>query len=204
MAKTTDISVARSADGRLLQGNQLHTIAEGGGRPSKAGGFIRAIACVLDGPDPRFPDEDHPAGFAVIYTDRELFEMANELLEDWGEPEKCIHISTFDNYKAGKIKDHEELAEFRRLYARALRRQKASLFARMLDEGEKRSWQRYLALIERKFDEWNLRTKTVDESPRPKQLVMRVLGAGEDVPAGQGTQPRQVSDGSGEGDSDES
>jgi len=49
----------------------------------------------------------------------------------------------------------------------------------MMAKSESRSWNRYLAVIERKFDDWNLRSKSVDETPDLKKLVFRVAPDGE-------------------------
>jgi hypothetical protein len=38
------------------------------------------------------------------------------------------------------------------------------------------AWQKWAWILERKFGDWNLRSVTVDETPQPKQLVLRVKG----------------------------
>jgi hypothetical protein len=136
------------------------------GRPSKIEKFTEAMAKILD--------TDHPVGFAIIYTDKDLFEMANERLE----PEDRVSDTTFDNWKAGKVKDDPFLDVFLGLYKRALREQTSNLHAR-LSEDPAGSWQRWAWILERKFDGWNLRSRSVDETPRPKELVFRVGTADE-------------------------
>ena len=38
------------------------------------------------------------------------------------------------------------------------------------------AWQKWAWLLERKFDEFNLRAKSVDETPDVKRLVLKVKG----------------------------
>lgn len=131
------------------------------GRPSKIEAWTRALETILD--------TAHPVGYAIIYTDLDLFEMTNEILD----PEDRISDTTFDNWKAGKIKDDPFLDVFLGLYKRALRIQTSNLHERLADDPAG-SWQRWAWILERKFDGWNLRARSVDETPRPKELVFRV------------------------------
>lgn len=97
---------------------------------------------------------------AIIYTDKELREEINYRL-----PEKNrITRRTFENWKR-KINEGKEKelgkygSEFFRIYKKALRKQKRSLFESFQDN-EERQWQKWAWIIERKFDDWNLRHKT--------------------------------------------
>lgn len=130
-------------------------------RPPKIEKFTEAMRRVLETP--------HEVGYAIIFTDADLLEMANDLLD----PEDRISSSTFDNYKAGNLQDEPRLDVFLGLYKRALRDQAANLFERLSNDGAG-SWQRWAWIIERKFDEWNLRSRNVDETPTPKELVFRI------------------------------
>lgn len=149
--------------GQFAKGNQLHTLRENVGRPPKASRFVEALKSVLADP--------HPVGMAIIHTDSELLRLVNRKLDK----KDRIGEGTFLRFKKGDIKDHDDLQDFRELYDQALCIQANNLFEKLVDEGEKRSWQRYAWIIERKFDQWNLRTKSVDETPDIKQLVMRVV-----------------------------
>ena len=132
-----------------------------GGADGKYTRFVEAFRCVID--------DDHPVGIAIIFSDEDILEMVNRRLD----PGDRISKATFSNYKRGNIRDDAVLAEFMRLYNVSYREQLKNLFTMLVDEGEKRSWQRYAWLIERKDDRWNLRKKNVDESPDMKQLVFR-------------------------------
>jgi hypothetical protein len=135
-------------------------------RPSKIENFTKALETILE--------TEHPVGYAIIYTDLDLFEMTNEILP---EDDRIAH-TTFENWKAGKLKDDPFLDVFLGLYKRALREQTSNLHAR-LSEDPAGSWQRWAWILERKFDGWNLRSRSVDETPRPKELVFRVGTADE-------------------------
>jgi len=136
------------------------------GRPAKIENFTKALDAILN--------TEHPVGFAIIYTDLDLIEMTNERLD----PDDRISVATFENWKAGKLKDDPFLDVFLGLYKRALREQTSNLHAR-LSEDPAGSWQRWAWILERKFDGWNLRSRSVDETPRPKELVFRVGTADE-------------------------
>jgi hypothetical protein len=135
-------------------------------RPSKIQKFTEALEQVLN--------TEHSVGYAIIYTDLDIVEMVNEMLE----PEDRISKRRFEAYKAGSIDDDASLDVFRRVYKRALRDQSSNLFERLSTEPPG-AWQKWAWIIERKFDDWNMRAKTVDESPMPKQLVFSVKREGE-------------------------
>jgi len=161
-------------DGKFAPGNQVHRERTNPGRPSKISRFIQEFACVID--------EEHPVGKAIIFTDKELVFLTNQRLDDDSER---ISESTLNKWKNGfefsSEKDQEQAEAFRRLYREALLKQRENLFAKMMAPEESRSWNRYLAVIERKFDDWNLRKKSVDETPDLKKLVFRVAdNSGQD------------------------
>jgi hypothetical protein len=116
------------------------------GRPSKLSWpFLEVAERVLN------TDQD-----AIILTDQELFDSINEQLA----PSDQVSLRTFERWKA-KAKagefaaDDWQGAEFCRLYKKALRDQKKALFVQL--GNEKFAWQKWAWIIERKFDEWNLR-----------------------------------------------
>jgi hypothetical protein len=127
-------------------------------RPSKIQKFTEALEQVLN--------TEHSVGYAIIYTDEDIVEMVNERLD----PEDRISQRTFKTYKAGGLQSDPFLDVFLPLYKRALRDQSSNLFERLSTEPPG-AWQKWAWIIERKFDGWNMRSKVVDESPAPKQLV---------------------------------
>jgi hypothetical protein len=132
-------------------------------RPSKIEKFTDAMRQVLD--------TEHSVGYAIIFTDKDLVDMANDLLD----PDDRITGETFRKYKNGELSDEPRLDVFVGLYKRALSEQSANLFER-LSTDVPGAWQRWAWIIERKFDDWNLRSRNVDETPAPKELVFRVSG----------------------------
>ena len=119
------------------------------GRPSKIEKFTQALSQILD--------TDHPVGYAIIYTDLDIIEMTNEILPE----EERISIATFENWKAGKLKDDPFLNVFLGVYKGALRKQAANLHQRLSEEPAG-TWQKWAWILERKFEAWNLRSRTVD------------------------------------------
>ena len=131
------------------------------GRPPKWENWTKVFEEVFN--------EDHPVGNVIIYTDEELVDMVNEKLDK----EDRISYRSFRSYKAGEIDDEGILSVFVACYKRAMRLQKANLQEGLVTEPPG-GWQRYAWILERKFDEWNLRSKSVDETPDVKRLVFRV------------------------------
>lgn len=113
-------------------------------RPSKIEPFIKAAEEVL------FDDIN-----AIIFTDEELVDAINEKLDK----KQQVAIRTVQHwkqqYREGKdLNGHAE--RFCTLIKKALREQKRNLFDRFRDDS---SWQRWAWIIERKFDEWNIKHK---------------------------------------------
>ena len=106
----------------------------------------------------------------VVYTDKELVEFVNMHLDERDQ----ISIASFERYKKGEIVDDEYVHLFVRAYKRALFLQKRRLME-SLEDDVPGGWQRYAWILERKFDEWNLRAKSVDETPDVGRLVFRVM-----------------------------
>ena len=165
MSKKKKIEQGLDERGKFAEGNQLHSLRVNPGRKSKISRFIEEFECVLE--------EEHPVGNAIIFTDAELVFLTNRRLE----PKERIAENTLTNWKKHEFaneKDQAEAEAFRELYRYHLMAQRQNLFKMMMAKSEARSWNRYLAVIERKFDDWNLRTKSVDETPDLKKLVFRV------------------------------
>lgn len=165
MSKKKKIESGLDEKGKFAQGNQLHTLRENPGRPSKISRFLEQFTCVVG--------ESHPVGMAIIFTDAELLFLTNQRLEEKDRVGKAT-LARWKKYEFEGDKDQEEAREFRRIYEEHLMNQRKHLFAMMMAKSEARSWNRYLAVIERKFDDWNLRKKSVDETPDLKKLVFRV------------------------------
>ena len=109
-------------------------------------------------------------GMAIMHTDADLIFLVNESLE----PDERIAEVTFKKWKANEPTEDDTLRDvFLSLYKRALLEQRDSLFESMRDEPPG-AWQKWAWILERKFGDWNLRSVSVDETPKPKQLVLRV------------------------------
>lgn len=130
-------------------------------RPSKIEPFIEQAEKVL------FTDIN-----AIILTDEELVDEVNEGLKE----KERITQRTFRNWKSQAIKGEyidDNAQGFFLLLKRALREQKRNLFAKFQDDGQ---WQKYAWILERKFDEWNIKQKhdlqssDGSMSPAPKTL----------------------------------
>gem|GEM_PF-605774 len=173
MDKKEIISKGLDSKGGFAQGNQLHKLRENVGRPRKLTRFLEAFKCVLELDQPE--NKRHRVGRAIIHTDKDLLEMTNRLLDE----KDRVSTTSWESWKRGSVENmsedvEKELSQFRDIYLEALKMQRDNLFDRMTEKGEARSWGRWAWIIERKFDEWNLRKKSVDETPDLKQLVFRV------------------------------
>jgi hypothetical protein len=173
MEKDKLISEGLDENKKFSKGNQLHKLRENVGRPRKLTRFLEAFKCVLELDQPE--SKRHRVGRAIIHTDKDLLEMTNRLLDE----KDRISTTSWESWKRGDVENmddrvEKELSQFRDIYLEALKMQRDNLFDRMTDKGEARSWGRWAWIIERKFDDWNLRKKSVDETPDRKQLLFRV------------------------------
>lgn len=110
----------------------------------------------------------------IAMTDEGLVDAVNRQLPE----HERISVRSFQNYKAGKYDGiaPEELSKigvFISCYKRALDGQRAALVDALRSDVPG-GWQRYAWLLERKFDDFNLRAKSVDETPDVGRLVVRV------------------------------
>lgn len=102
----------------------------------------------------------------LICTDEELVIAINEIL-----PEKeRFTYHAFSKWKREKSQvDNPLFPKFLHLIKKALIVEKKRLMA--LLESDKQGWQRYAWILERKFDEWNIKTKgEVDHNINIPQL----------------------------------
>ena len=138
------------------------------GRPSKIHAFIEKFKEQME--------IDEIAKQVIFLTDAEFVFLLNEMLP---EPDR-INIRTFERWKVkflGESVDGvDELddvgTEFCRLYKIAMIRQKSALFTKLTSPMEGQ-WQRYAWIIERKFDEWNIRHKSeVDATVKAKAITI--------------------------------
>ena len=114
-------------------------------------------------------NREHKVGMTIVHTDMDLIECVN-----WELPEEHrISVETFKDYKSGERGSDAFLAVFAPLYKRVLMEQRDRLFDTMSEEPPG-AWQKWAWILERKFGDWNLRSVSVDETPKPKQLVLRV------------------------------
>jgi hypothetical protein len=119
-------------------------------------------------------NQEHPVGIAIVWSDQQVVDEVNDNLPE----NERIAYRTFQRYKAGEIKDEGTEALFVSCYKRALRIQASNILTKMASDIPG-GWQKWAWIMERKFDEWNLRSKSVDETPDLKRLVFRVVGESE-------------------------
>ena len=116
-----------------------------------------------------------------IMTDDELLDEVNARIAD---ESKRICKRTFERYKQKSLNEEENseelppkteemYGEFCRLIKRALREQKNNLFSHLMTSDS--SWQRFAWIIERKFDEWNLKKKVESEHNIGKRTMADLL-----------------------------
>ena len=112
---------------------------------------------------------------AIFLTDEELLFLINEKLIEAKEEDKIFHERTFQRYKRKFVMrqaeseeeekedpipsmDEEYFEQFCRLIKKHLINQKQKLFQSMFSPYK--DWQKYAWIIERKFDEWNIKRKS--------------------------------------------
>lgn len=101
---------------------------------------------------------------AIIFTDAELRELINDKLV----PDAQVSETRWEEWKAGNMKN-PIVEEFRGLYKKALSQQKSNLFQEMRKDDK--AWTRFAWIIERKFDDWNLRKKIEETSDRTIKII---------------------------------
>lgn len=128
------------------------------GRPSKLPKFIEAAKeLLLEQTEKQVQDATGthtiPFNLAVVaLKEEELLQRINDKLDE----EDRVAKSTYENWKAGNIKD-PVCQQFLEIYKKALAIQREAVMSLMIvDEGK---WQRFAWIIERKFDEWKLKTE---------------------------------------------
>lgn len=130
-----------------------------GGRPSKL------TPEVIDAANKIINDK------ILFYTDEELVIAINEILPK----EAQFSYITFAKWKAGDSQaDNPLFKEFLYLIKKSLSLEKERLLGKL--ESDKFGWQRYAWILERKFDEWNIRTKAeVDHTVKVQSLPKVII-----------------------------
>lgn len=105
---------------------------------------------------------------AIILTDEELLMLINEQLDE----KEQVATRTFEDWKAGKS-PNQDCEDFRGLLKKALVKQKNDLFVQMRNDDK--TWTKWAWIIERKFDDWNIKQK-VDHTTKGKELPAPILG----------------------------
>ena len=98
---------------------------------------------------------------AIILTDEEMVLLVNDILPENNK----FSYSAFKDWKAFATDVKKDTTDYnammydkiRSVIKKALTIQKQNLFTKM--QNDKQAWQKYAWIIERKFDEWNIRNK---------------------------------------------
>ncbi len=92
---------------------------------------------------------------AIIMTDEDLLILINKKIPEAAQ----VSERTWQDWKAGisPTVQSKNLVAFRALIKEALIKQKNHLFTKM--QYDDKAWQRWAWIIERKFDDWNIRQK---------------------------------------------
>jgi len=152
------------------------------GQVSKFKPIAMAMHTLFQVPDMRITNEEGEEiglNFRVIaMTEGGLLSCINDMVE---EHEK-ITDRTFRRYKNGETEgltadEYRCVDLFVSAYKKALESQRYAL-AMALGRDTPGAWQKWAWLLERRFEEFNQRTKTVDETPDVRRLVLRVADKG--------------------------
>ena len=113
---------------------------------------------------------------AIILTNEELLDEINEGLEEKARITKRTFIrwkkANSEDKQEGEKEELDELGKkFCHLIKKALREQKRNLFESL--KNDTKAWQRFAWIIERKFDEWNIRQKSEIDMPEITKEIER-------------------------------
>jgi hypothetical protein len=154
--------------------------AQGG--DSKFRPIAMALHTLFIVPDMRITNEEGEEiglNFRVIaMTEGGLLSCINDMVEE----HERISDRTWRSYKNGDVAglkpdEYKYVALFISAYKKALESQRYAL-AMALGRDTPGAWQKWAWLLERRFEEFNQRTKTVDETPDVRRLVLRVSEKG--------------------------
>jgi hypothetical protein len=135
------------------------------GRPNKFEAFTKVLAELFR--------TDEWNSWPIVCSDEELVFMVNQKLGK----EETITERAFRMYKSGELPrtdgEYDYVSVFFSSYKKALIGQKHIIMENLAADSPG-AWQKWAWLLERKFDEFNLRSKSVDETPDVKRLVLKV------------------------------
>ncbi|MEC4048768.1 hypothetical protein OX284_004945 [Flavobacterium sp. SUN046] len=134
------------------------------GRPFKMQAWVNALTRILE-------DEN-----VIFLSDKDLVLLTNRLLPE----EQKITSRTFENWKAGKFHENEQLGkEFIGCIEFALIKQKQLLGDRLMNDNTGQ-WTRYAWILERKFAEWNLKSITENINKNEQSTVIQITAGNEE------------------------
>lgn len=107
----------------------------------------------------------------LFSTDEEMVMLVNEILPE----ESQFTYEAFSKWKREKSQTENPFySQFLRLIKKALLKEKKRLLEKL--QGDDKYWQRYAWILERKFDEWNIKTKSeVDHNVSVNQLPTVII-----------------------------
>lgn len=107
----------------------------------------------------------------IILTDNELREEINENLPEIEQIAEDTWINWKKKNRSDKLNELDDIGiRFLSLMKKSLREQKKNLFKSLKLKSETQ-WQKYAWIIERKFDDWNIRLKSeIDLTSKDKEL----------------------------------
>jgi hypothetical protein len=108
-------------------------------------------------------------------TDEDILFLINEKLE---ESEK-IAGSTWEFWKAGKYGDDERRDWFLGVIKKALIIERNNILSRLKDDDK--AWQRWAWIMERKFDDWNIKNKSDITSAGKEIKYIPIMGGTANV-----------------------
>jgi hypothetical protein len=115
---------------------------------------------------------------AIILTDEELVDEINDKLQE----KERITYRTLRNWKDKNKKDKEldEIGKrFFPLIKKALIKQKKHLFDKFRNEPNQ--WQKWAWIIERKFDDWNIKQKHEHSGDAEQPLLVKFINGDTDT-----------------------
>lgn len=129
------------------------------GRPTKlTDRFLRAFREVVDDLT------------VIALTDEEILAEINDKLD----PADRIARDSFFKFKSGEL-ETDEARDFFDLYKKALAKEKRNLLKRL--QAEEKGWQRFAWILERKFNEFNLKQSTEVKLTTDPIVIKINLGA---------------------------
>lgn len=134
------------------------------GRPFKMENWVAELQKILAAED------------IIFLSDKDLQFLVNQNLDE----SERITDRTFENWKAGKFHPDEEVGkQFMNCIHLALIKQKQEMSRRMLGEDDK-NWTRFAWVMERKFQEWNLKHISENINRNEQQTTIQITAANDE------------------------